>query len=350
MPVARPVILSGGSGTRLWPLSTPDLPKQFAPLLPGGSLFVQTLLRMEGVVGMTAPVIVTGGAYANTARAMASDVGVPPEMMIVEPVGRNTAPAVLAAAMSVDTEDVLMILPSDHLVENVVGFASAVTDAVEKAVSGSIVTFGITPTSPETGYGYIEMGRASGNSYQVNRFKEKPETTEAVALVSDGRHVWNSGIFVVVAGTLIEEALVHCPELVSGVRASLRPADDGVLCLGDEFLAVESISLDHAIMEKTKKAVVMPIDVGWSDVGSYEALYELSEKDEAGNAVSGDVLLRDVSGSLIRATSRRVAVAGLSEVVVIETAEAVLVLPKDRAQEAGEMATEIGSAQSPPPL
>ena len=342
MPVVRPVILSGGSGTRLWPLSTPQLPKQFVVLLPGGSLFTQTLSRLEGVAGIAPPVIVTGSRYADTARRAAADAGVPAEVTIVEPVGRNTAPAALAAALSVARDDVLVILPADHLIENAAEFTAAVAKGIEQAVSGSIVTFGIEPSDPETGYGYIEMGRRSGHGYEVARFKEKPAAPEAIELVADGRHVWNSGVFVMAARTLIDEALTHCPQVVDGVRVSLRPADDGMMRLSDEFLAVESISLDHAIMEKTKKAVVMPIDVGWSDVGSYQTLYELSDKDDSSNAVSGDVLLRDVSGSLIRATSRKVAVVGLSDVVVVETPEAVLVVPMDRAQDVGDLTTEVG--------
>ena len=349
MPVVRPVILSGGSGTRLWPLSTAALPKQFVPFLPGGSLFGQTLQRLRDVEGIAAPVIVTGAAHVTTALTAASDVGTRVKLTIVEPVGRNTAPAALAAAFSVDPDEVLVILPADHLIQNVNDFATAVGLAADEAVSGSIVTFGITPTNPETGYGYIEMGRRAGNTYVVERFKEKPDPSEALELVADGRHVWNSGIFVVLASTLIDEALIHCPELTEAVRSSLRPPDDGIVTFDEGFLAVENISLDHAIMEKTRKAVVMPIDVGWSDVGSFETLWEVSEKDDAGNSVLGDVVLRNVSDSLVRASSRTVAVVGLSGVVVIETAEAVLVVPRDQAQDVKDLVGDIVNEISPPP-
>lgn len=340
MPVVRPVVLSGGSGTRLWPLSTPSLPKQFVPLLPGGTLFEQTLIRLSGIEGMAAPVIVTGADLADKAGAAARDLGFPAELMILEPVGRNTAPAALAAAFSVPAEEILIIVPSDHLISRAVDFGAAVALAVEEAQSGSIVTFGITPTGPETGFGYIEMGHKKGPGYLVRRFKEKPDPTEAMKLIADGRHVWNSGMFVVSAGVLIEEALAHRPELARNVRDSLQHVENGIMRCDERFRSVESISLDHAIMEKTRKAVVMPIDVGWSDVGSYDTLWELSDKDEAGNSVVGDVVLRDVSDSLIRASSRTVAVAGLSDVVVIETADAVLVVPRDRSQGVKDLAAE----------
>ena len=319
------------------------------PFLPGGSLFGQTLQRLHDVEGIAAPVIVTGASHVTTALTAASDVGIPVELTIVEPVGRNTAPAAIAAAFSVDPDEVLVILPADHLIQNVNDFAGAVELAADEAASGSIVTFGITPTNSETGYGYIEMGRRSGNTFVVERFKEKPDPSEAVELVADGRHVWNSGIFVVLANVLIDEALIHSPELTEAVRSSLCPPDNGVVIFDEGFLAVEDISLDHAIMEKTRKAVVMPIDVGWSDVGSYETLWEVSKKDGAGNSVLGDAVLRDVSDSLVWASSRTVAVVGLSEVVVIETAEAVLVVPRDRAQDVKDLAVEVGGDKSLPP-
>ncbi len=330
----------------MWPLSTPSLPKQFVHLLPGGTLFTQTLERLSGIEGVAPPVIVTGADYADRASAAAKDMGMPAEFMIVEPAGRNTAPAALAAAFSVAADEILVILPADHIIEDIIDFGATVELAVDEAESGSIVTFGITPTGPETGFGYIEMGRESGHGYVVNRFKEKPGPSEAMELVADGRHIWNSGMFVVSAGLLIDEALIHCPKLAEGVLASLQPSQGGMVHLDEGFRSVESISLDHAIMEKTEKAVVVPIDVGWSDVGSYQTLWELSEKDNAGNSVTGDVVIRDVSGSLIRASSRTVAVAGLSDVVVIETADAVLVVPRDRSQDVKDLAADAGGDRS----
>lgn len=349
MPVVRPVVLSGGFGTRLWPLSTPELPKQFVPLLSGDSLFTRTLSRLQTVDGIAAPLVVTGVSQTQTVLAAARDAGVTLGMIIVEPGGRNTAPAALAAAYSVDPDEVLVILPADHLISNTAEFVAAVELAVVEAGSGSIVTFGITPTAPETGYGYIEMGKESGHGYAVDRFKEKPDSSEATKLIADGRHVWNSGMFVVTARDLITEALVHCPELAETVRMSLQVGGDGLVNLDNRFLSAESISIDHAIMEKTERAVVMPIDVGWSDIGSYETLWEASDKDSAGNSVSGDVVLSGVSDSLVRASSRTVAVVGLSDVVVIETADAVLVVPRDRSQDVKELAAKADRHKQPPP-
>lgn len=349
MPVVRPVILSGGSGTRLWPLSTSELPKQFVPLLSNESLFVRTLKRFQTVDGIAEPIVVTGASQTASVLAAASEADVPVELTIVEPAGRNTAPATLAAAYSVDPDEVLVILPADHLISDTAEFVRVVEMAVVEAVSESIVTFGIKPTGPETGYGYIEMGHKVGHVNVVDRFKEKPDVSEAKNLVADGRHVWNSGMFVAKAGVLVAEGLIHCPVLTETVRRSMPAPKNGVLNLDDRFLAAESISLDHAIMEKTGRAVVMPIEVGWSDIGSYETLWEASDKDSAGNAVSGDVVLNDVSDSLVRATSRTVAIAGMADVVVIETPDAVLVLPRDRSQDVKELAAEAirNRSQSP---
>lgn len=346
MPVVRPVILSGGSGTRLWPLSTPELPKQFVPLLSDDSLFAKTVKRFRTVDGVAAPIVVAGASQTANVLAAASEADVPLELTIVEPSGRNTAPAALAAAFSVDPDEVLMILPADHLISDTVEFVRAVEMAVAEAVSESIVTFGIRPTAPETGYGYIEMGQRRGDVYVVDRFKEKPGPSEAREFVADGRHVWNSGMFVVTAKVLVAEGMKHCPELTETVRMSMSGPDGAVVKLGQEFLEAESISLDHAIMERTERAVVLPIDVGWSDIGSYETLWEASEKDSAGNSVSGDVVLSDVSGSLVRATSRTVAVAGLSDVVVIETPDTVLVVPRERSQDVKELAADVIRNQS----
>ena len=342
----RPVILSGGAGTRLWPLSTTTLPKQFATLLPGGSLFARTVNRLNTLEGVVAPFFVTGSAHAGLAAETAADVGVTADLTIIEPEGRNTAPAALAAALCASPEEILVILPSDHLIADVNAFVAVVATAARQAEDGSIVTFGVTPTRVETGYGYIRMGDPVGRGFAVERFKEKPGHDEAARLLSDGSYLWNSGMFVVAAATLVEEASHHCPEILVGVKRSLRPVESGKVVLGDEFGDVQSISFDHAIMEKTRRAVVMPIDVGWDDVGSFEVLWEVSEKDDLGNLTSGATVLRDVSNSYVRATSRTVAVAGMSDVVVIETPEAVLVVPRDRAQAVHDLAIEADFGSS----
>lgn len=327
------MILSGGSGTRLWPVSTPNLPKQFASLIQGRSLFERTIQRLDPLPDAAGPIVITGAGHVDLVRSTAARAKVALALVIVEPVGRNTAPAAIAAALVSDPADVLVILPSDHLIGDEDGFRDAVSNAVEVAVSGHIVTFGIVPTSAETGYGYIEKGGSIDGAFEVERFKEKPELDEAQRLFEDGRHLWNSGIFVVTAQVLLDEAAAHAPDILEGVRGALSGPRGDVLELDAAFADVERVSLDHAIMEKTDTAAVVPIEVGWDDVGSFNALWAVSDQDDHGNVISGDTVTLDVNGSLVLATSRRVAVAGLDDVVVVETPEAVLVLPRSRSQE-----------------
>lgn len=324
-------------------MSTPELPKQFAPLVDGRSLFERALLRLVGVPGARGPIVVTGGEQVSLVREACADTGVEPALLVVEPEGRNTAPAALAAALAADPDDTLVILPSDHLIAESDSFGSLVQRAVSLAGDGYIVTFGIVPTRPETGYGYIAMGERLRDGASVSEFIEKPSDDEAVRLLEEGSHLWNSGMFVVRAATLLAEAEMHCPELLAGVRSSVVDTEDGVLELGASFADVEKISIDHAIMERTGKAAVMPLDVGWDDVGSFEALWAVSDKDEDGNAVSGDAELLDVRDSLVLATSRKVAVVGLDCIVVVETPDAVLVVPRERAQDVRDIADAINS-------
>lgn len=332
VPRLRPVILSGGSGTRLWPLSTPELPKQFIKLFDDKSLFAMTLERLQSLGEVAGAIIVTGASHLHLVETELAAASLDVATVLVEPLGRNTAPAAVAAALAASPGDLLMILPSDHLVADVSAFQSAVAAAAVIAGEGGIVTFGIRPDRPETGYGYIEIGEPVGGAFAVRRFREKPDAAEAAGLAADGRHLWNSGMFVTLVDHLIEEASSHCPDIVAGVRAALPAQTLGVVELGETFGSVESISIDHAIMERTRRSLVLPVDFGWSDVGSYRSLLEASDLDVAGNHVIGDVVISDVSGSIVIATSRHVVVAGLGDVVVVETPDAVLVVPIDRAQ------------------
>jgi len=317
------------------------MPKQFVPMIGGRSLFDLTLERMAAIPGAAAPIVVTGAAHLPLVSDSLGDVN--GARVLVEPEGRNTAPAAVAAAMVAGEGEVLVIVPSDHLISDTDGFADAVANAAACAEEGGIVTFGVTPSRPETGYGYIEMGEPGRHgSFEVRRFKEKPGWEEARSLASDGRHLWNSGMFVALAGQFLAEARAHHPDLVEGVGASLGE-DDHVMGLGPGFSQVESISIDYAIMEKTAVALVMPLDVGWDDVGSYLSLLQALSRDAEGNHVDGDVTLRDVTGSIVMATSRRVAVVGLSDYVVVETPDAVVVLPLSRSQEVRDLAERAAS-------
>ena len=338
----RPVVLSGGSGTRLWPLSTPELPKQFVPLFHGRSLFDLTLSRLAGLPGAFGPTIVTGSRHVSLVERALAASAVEGFRIIVEPVGRNTAPAAFAAALSADGDDVLVIAPSDQLVSDTEAFQRAVVASADLADEGAIVAFGIEPSRPETGYGYIELGEPHDEAaYRIRRFREKPDLETATSMSGDGRHVWNSGMFVSRADSLLAQARRHCPQVLEAVEASMPPAGGRLVELGSSFRAVESISFDYAIMEKTAQALVLPIEVGWDDVGSYESLLAALGRDDSGNHVSGSVILDDVEGSFIWASSRTVAVAGMSDVVVVETEDAVLVLPIDRSQGVRDMAGRV---------
>ena len=325
------MILSGGAGTRLWPLSTPSNPKQFISLFEE-PLFEATLRRLEHLPGVEPPVVVTGAEHVPNVEQALAATGAESSLILVEPVGRNTAPAVVAAAMASDPGDVLMVLPSDHLIADETAFAAAVEAAVDLSLTGALVTFGIQPTRPETGYGYIEKGPPLDGGFEVARFTEKPDVEEAERLVADGRHLWNSGMFVFTAARILEEARRHVPGMVELVAACLPPGRDGRGELGEGFADVDSISIDHAVMERTTRAAVIPLDAGWSDVGSWQTVWELADRDSAENVLIGDVLAVDVAGSYVRAGTRTVAIAGVEDLIVVETPEAVLIVPRDRSQ------------------
>lgn len=330
-------MLSGGSGTRLWPLSTPDLPKQFSPLFGNQSLFALTLKRLHGLEGLRPSIVVTGQRHVNAVSSETETSPIEIGAIVVEPTARNTAPAALASALIASPEDILVILPSDHLISDVAGFQEAVGVASALAETGGIVTFGVRPSRLETGYGYIEIGAPAGEAFEVARFQEKPAESEAARLWADGRHLWNSGMFVTRADRLLGEAAELCPGLLAGVRSSTPSERSGLVRLGPEFESVEAISFDYAIMEKTSHGLVVPMDVGWSDVGSYLSLLEASDRDADGNLLAGDVTAVDVTGSYVKSTSRRLVVAGLHGFVVVETPESVLVLPLERAQEVKDL-------------
>ncbi len=335
--VLRPVILSGGAGTRLWPLSTEAKPKQFLELV-GEPLMDQALRRLSHVPGVAGPVIVTGTDHVGLVVAASSRAGVEPHLTIVEPEGRNTGPAVVAAALASDPNDVLVVLPADHLIEDRDGFGRLVEQSSSLAFDGMLVTFGIVPTRAEVGYGYIEVGEELSVGHRVSKFTEKPDLETAEVFVAGGRHLWNSGIFMFRADVLVDEARAVAPTLSEAVESAMQRPTDGVLRLDARFASAQSISLDHAVMEKTEKAAVVPADIGWSDLGSWESVWEAAEKDASGNAVMGDVVTIGVSGSLVRAEGRRVALAGVNDVIVVETDHAILVVGKQASQEVRELA------------
>jgi mannose-1-phosphate guanylyltransferase/mannose-6-phosphate isomerase len=282
--------------------------------------------------------VVTGVDHLELVLESLERVGVDAVSVLVEPSGRNTAPAAAAAALAVDQAEVLVLLPADHLMTDEDRFRHHVASAADRAADGSIVTFGVVPTRPETGYGYIETGAPDGEARRVARFKEKPEPSVAIEMAADGRHLWNSGMFVVGAGMLLSEMGRTCPSVVEGVGAAMPTDHGGVSFLDRSFTDVPAISFDHAVMEHTDRALVIPIDVGWDDIGSYRALMGYLEKDRDGNAVSGPVILDRVSDSFVVATDRTMAVSGVEGMVVVETADGVLVIPLEEAQAVKELA------------
>jgi mannose-1-phosphate guanylyltransferase/mannose-6-phosphate isomerase len=244
----------------------------------------------------------------------------------------------VAAALVAEPEEVLVVLPSDHLITNDVAFRQAVTQAVELARDGALVTFGIEPSRPETGYGYIGMGERIGPGFQVDQFKEKPDEDEAAQLAAGGAHLWNSGMFVFGAGQILGEARRQAPEIVTGVEAALPAERSGTIRLGESFSGLPSISIDHAIMEGAENGVVIPLDAGWSDVGSWHSVWELSEQDEHGNSLIGDVVAVDAADNYVRSESKTVAIAGVAGLVVVVTPEVVLIVPKERSQMVRDLA------------
>lgn len=345
-----PVILSGGSGTRLWPLSRSHYPKQFLPLVTEHSLLQETLLRLDGLGDIDNPIVVCNEDHRFMVAEQLRKLDVTPQAILLEPVGRNTAPAVAMAALSVDSPDaLLLVLAADHVIADVARFHASILKAVQLADSGALVTFGIVPTGPETGYGYIQRGDAdaAGESYSVTAFVEKPDLRTATAYIESGDYYWNSGMFLFKAARYLEELERHNPAMLAACRKAYQDAlvSPDFTRLGKEaFTACPADSIDYAVMEKTDRAAVVPLDAGWNDVGSWSALWEVSGKDVDGNAIKGDVLAVDTDNSYLHSENKLVAVVGLSDMVVVETDDAVMVSPRSRVQEVKQIVDLLKAA------
>jgi len=347
-----PVLLSGGSGTRLWPLSRESYPKQFLPLLGEHSLLQMTWLRLRGLPGAEAPLVVANEEHRFVVAEQLRHVGAMPAALILEPIGRNTAPAIAVAALQAmaDGDDpVLLVLPSDHVIADEAAFRAAVIAALPAAEAGALVTFGIVPTGAETGYGYIKAIAGDGTR-AVELFVEKPDPVTARAYVESGEYFWNSGMFAFRASRYLEELAKTRPAILAAVRAALARGtrDADFLRLDREaFAACPADSIDYAVMEKTADAFVLPIAVGWSDVGSWSALWDAAAQDANGNAHRGDVIARDCRNTLVMADKRLIALIGMEDVVVIDTDDAVLVTRKDRVQEVKEIVAQLKKDSRP---
>jgi mannose-1-phosphate guanylyltransferase/mannose-6-phosphate isomerase len=339
MSTIIPVILSGGSGTRLWPLSRKLQPKQFLRLVSEHSLFQETVLRAAAVDGAAAPIVICNEAHRFLVAEQLRELGARAQAIVLEPTGRNTAPAVAVAALVANAtpgarEAVLAVLPADHVITDRTAFVSAMDAAAEAAAQGNLVTFGVVPDRPETGYGYILRGQQRSRWADLEKFVEKPDLATAERYVASGRYLWNSGMFVLAADAYLREIERHAPRMLEACRAAVASAsrDQDFLRLGAEFTGCPSDSIDYAVMEKTDRAAVVPLAAGWNDVGSWSALHDVLDKDAAGNVTRGEVLARNCRNSYISANGRLVAAMGLDGVVIVETADAVLVMTRDEAQ------------------
>jgi len=347
-----PVVLSGGAGSRLWPLSRQAYPKQLLPLVSDRSLLEETLLRVAPGQGFAPPTIVANAEHRFVVAEQARLAGVEPRAILLETEGRNTAPAIAAAALSVarETEDaVLLVCPSDHLIKDAPAFRRAVAAAAPAAAAGRFMTIGIAPSRAETGYGWIEPGPALDRApgcHEVRRFREKPDAATAQALLDAGA-LWNSGIFVFPLGGLLDAFERWEAPLLAAVRRALAEADTdlGFVRLDRAaFAEARSVSIDYAIMERAERVGVVPADLGWSDLGGFEALYEVGEKDEAGNVAIGHAHLQGSEGCYVRASSRLVGVLGMKDALVVETDDAVLVAPRARSQEIRQLVDGLKAA------
>ncbi|MCB8873615.1 mannose-1-phosphate guanylyltransferase/mannose-6-phosphate isomerase [Acidisoma silvae] len=353
--VIVPVILSGGSGTRLWPVSRESFPKQFWPLASGKSLIADTVLRTLGGE-FAPPMVVCNEAHRFMVAEQLREAGVTGARIVLEPVGRNSAPAIAAAALIVAQDDpqaVICMMAADAAIPDSTALRHALIAAAEVAHSNKVVTLGMKPTKPETGFGYIEMGAPlaeMAEAHTLLRFIEKPDPDLAETLIASGKVLWNSGIFVFTVSTLLEELQAHAPHVLATVRRAVdaRTGDLDFIRLGrEEFAACPNISLDYAVAEHTTRAAVLPVDFAWSDVGSWSALWDLGEKDNAGNVAVGDVVIEDASNCYVRSDGMLATVLGLEDAILVVTEDAVLAAHQDRAQDVKKIVERLKAQKRP---
>ncbi len=350
----QPVILSGGVGSRLWPLSREHYPKQLLNLAGDQTMLQSTALRLQGLAGVAPALVVCNEAHRFLVAAQLQHIAMSPRMILLEPSGRNTAPAVAVAAwqaLEYSADAVLLVLPADHVIQQPERFRTAVHNGLATAQAGQLVTFGIVPNRAETGYGYIKAGTAlTGGAYAVEQFVEKPSADIAAQYVASGHYFWNSGMFLFRADQYLAELQQWAPAVHHHSRAAF---ENGALDVDNDFLrlaqadfaACPAISIDYAVMEKTANAAVSPLDAGWNDIGAWTALWETSAHDAHGNALRGDVLALDSENCYLRSEYRLLAVAGLRDIIAVETADAVLVAHKNQAQQVKHLVERLKDEQ-----
>jgi len=341
-PLITPVILSGGAGSRLWPLSTQTKPKQFHALAGTVTMFGQTLRRVaaDQTAQFGPPLVICGLSHLVPVTEELARENVEDATIVLEPKPRNTAPALAVAALiqaERDPDALMLILPADHVIAHPERLHQACLDACAVAIDGRIVTFAVTPTAPETGYGYIKSGESLGKGvFAVEAFREKPDLATAKAYLADGHYAWNAGIFFFKASAFLAELVTHAPGVLIAAQEALADSRREAGCIYLEeaaFVKAPSISVDYAVMEPTDHAAVVPVDIGWSDVGSFLTLWDLAEKDADANVSQGTTALFDTQGCLVRSEDVPVALIGVEDLVVIATAQGILVMHKDRAQD-----------------
>ncbi len=349
-----PVILAGGSGTRLWPLSRQLYPKQLINMYNQHTMLQNTVLRLEETRHTDLPVIVCNEDHRFMAAEQMRQIQVNPQAIILEPAARNTAPAIALAAvklLAMDQDPVLLVLPADHRIEKTDALHAAVHQGETLAEKGYLLTFGIVPTAPETGYGYIQKGSVLGdNACEIKRFVEKPDLETASRYLTAGDYCWNSGMFMFQASTILQELERQAPDMVAICRRAVAAGNQDLDFFRVDKTIFEQVSpdsIDYAVMEKTRKGVMIFLDAGWNDLGSFDALYQTEAKDHDANVLKGDVLTHDVKDSYINAQSRLVAAVGLDAFVVVETKDAVLVSPRNRVQDVNQIVKQLKALKRP---
>lgn len=347
-----PLILSGGSGTRLWPVSRKNLPKQFLALAGKGTLFQQTIARTRQLPDLAAPIVVASEDHRFLAADQLLEAGIDDATIVLEPLARNTAPAIALGALQAlqrGADAMLLVLPADHLIGDTTAFVDAVRQAMPLAAQDWLVTFGIRPDRPETGFGYIRRAEAIGSDgYRVEQFVEKPDLSTAEAYLADGGYDWNSGMFLFKASRYLEELAAHAPTMLAAVREAHAKASadlDFVRIDRDAFALVPEKSIDYAVMEKTQRAAVIPVSCAWSDIGSWSALWLTGDKDAQGNLCEGDTIAVDTRNSLLRSHDRHlIATVGVDDLIVVTTPDATLVAHRDAAQDVKKIVEQLKTA------
>ena len=345
-----PVILSGGSGTRLWPLSRKQYPKQYLPLISNNTMLQETILRLRGVDNLTDPIIICNADHRFLVAEQCQQIGITNPIILLEPVAKNTAPAIVASALQSLKQlgdSVLLVLSADHTIQDVDAFHRAINIANHQAMSGKLATFGIVPTDANTGYGYIKASKNNTDeAYKVEEFVEKPNLKTAQSYLKQGNYLWNSGMFMFQADVLIDELNVHSPSIVKSVKNAIDNAVqdfDFIRLEAKSFKLSPSDSIDYALMEKSDNVVVVPLDAQWNDIGSWSALHDIGKKDDNGNVIKGDVIAQDTTNTYINADHHMVATIGVQDLVIVDTPNAILVSSKDKTQEVKKVVQKLQS-------